>query len=132
MGRIRVLLADDHEAILDWVRITLSQDFDVVGAVTNGRDAVLEVQRLHPDVLILDISMPVLDGLQAASQLRSANHRVKVVFLTVNDDPDFIAAALSVGASGYVAKSNVDTDLVPAIREALRGHTYISQSLTGR
>lgn len=129
MGKIRVLLADDHEAILARVRAVLGEDFDIVGAVNNGRDAVEEVQRLDPDVLVIDISMPVLHGLQAVSQLRSSNRRTKVVFLTVHEDQDFVAAAFSAGASGYVTKSHVTTDLVPAIREALLGRTFVSQSI---
>jgi DNA-binding NarL/FixJ family response regulator len=129
MARIRVLLADDHEAIVARVHELLRRDFDVVGSVNNGQDALAEVQRLDPDVLVTDISMPVLDGLQAVSMLRSANLRAKVVFLTVHRDQDFVVAAFSAGASGYVAKSDVTTDLVPAIREALQGRTYVSQSI---
>jgi len=129
MGKIRVLLADDHEKILVQVRLTLGEDFDIVGAVDNGRDAIDAVRRLDPDVLVIDISMPVLDGLQAVSQLRSINHRAKVVFLTVHQDQDFVSAAFSVGGSAYVVKADVTTDLVPAIREALQGRTYISQSI---
>jgi DNA-binding NarL/FixJ family response regulator len=130
MRKIRVLLADDHESILAQVRLTLGEDFYVVGAVDNGRDAVDEVRRLDPDVLVIDISMPVLDGLQAVSQLRLINHRIKVVFLTVHEDQEFVAAAFSAGASGYVTKADVTTDLVPAIHEALEGRTFISQSIS--
>ena len=128
--KIRVLLADDHESILDQVRLTLGEEFYVVGAVDNGQDAVDEVRRLDPDVLIIDISMPLLDGLQAVSQLRSINHRTKVVFLTVHEDQEFIDAAFSAGGSGYVTKADVTTDLVPAIHEALEGRTFISQSVS--
>lgn len=130
MGQIRVLLADDHETILARVRVVLGGgDFDIVGAVNNGRDAVTEVKRLEPDVLVIDISMPILDGLQAVSQLRDASCRTKVVFLTVHEDQDFVAAAFSAGASGYVTKSRVTTDLVPAIRKVLQGQTYTSASI---
>jgi DNA-binding NarL/FixJ family response regulator len=129
MAKVRVLLADDHEEILARVRTTLGEEFEVVGAVKNGRDAVIEVQRLDPDVLVIDISMPVLNGLQAASRVRSTNPRTKVVFLTVHEDRDFVAAALSAGAVGYVTKSQLTTDLAPAIREAFEGHTYVSQSI---
>jgi DNA-binding NarL/FixJ family response regulator len=129
MSRIRVLLADDHEEVLARVRVILGEDFDIVGAVNNGRDAVEETERLHPDVLVIDISMPILNGLQAASQLRETNHRTKIVFLTVHEDPDFVAAALSAGASAYVTKEDVTTDLLPAIYEVLQGGTYISQSI---
>lgn len=130
MGKIRVLLADDHDAILARVQAVLVDDFDVVGAVKNGRDAVEEAHRLDPDVLVIDISMPVLDGLQAVSRLRSTNRRTKVVFLTVHEDPDYVVAAFSAGANGYVTKSRLTTDLVPAIREALEGHTFVSKSIT--
>jgi DNA-binding NarL/FixJ family response regulator len=126
-SRVRVLLADDHEAILTRVRALLDGDFDVVGAVSNGRDAVMEVQRLDPDVLVIGISMPILDGFQVVSQLGS-DRRTKVVFLTLHEDRDFVAAAFSVGASAYVIKSDAITDLVPAIREALEGRRYVSQS----
>jgi DNA-binding NarL/FixJ family response regulator len=128
MNKVRVLLADDHEAILAWVRTVLDEEFEVVGAVRNGRDAVTEVQRLDPDVLVIDISMPVLDGLRAASQI-SSNRRTKVVFLTLHNGRDFVAAAFSTGASAYVLKSEMATNLVPAIREALQGRTYISPSI---
>ena len=129
MGKIRVLLADDHETILSRVGIVLGEEFDIVGAVKNGRDAVVEARRLDPDVLVIDISMPILDGLQAVAQLRTTNCRIKVIFLTVHEDQDFVAAAFSAGASGYVTKSHLTTDLVPAIREALEGRTYVSQSI---
>src|SRR6516162_1782257 len=129
MGKLRVLLADDHETILARERSVLGEDFEIVGAVTNGRDAVEEVRRLYPDVLVIDISMPILDGLQAVSRLRQDNRRTKFVFLSVHEDQDFVDAAFAAGASGYVTKSHLTSDLVPAIREALSGHTYISKSI---
>jgi DNA-binding NarL/FixJ family response regulator len=129
MDKLRVVLADDHEAFLARVRSLLSEEFEIVAAVNNGRDAATEVQRLDPDVLVIDISMPVLDGLQAVSKLRSKKCRTKFVFLTVHEDSDFIAAAFSAGASGYVAKLHVNTDLVAAIHEALEGRTFVSQSI---
>jgi len=129
MGKVRVLLADDHETVLARIRSLLCKDFEVVGTVDNGRDAVAEVRRLDPDVLVIDISMPVMDGLQAASQLHRRSCRTKVVFLTVHEDRDYVDAALAVGASGYVTKSHVTSDLVPAIREAIVGHTYVSKSI---
>jgi DNA-binding NarL/FixJ family response regulator len=128
MNKVRVLLADDHEGMLARVRTVLAEDFDVVGAVKNGRDAVLEVDRLDPDVLVIDIAMPILDGLQAVSQM-CPHKRTKVVFLTVTDDQDFVAAAFSAGASAYVVKSELATDLVRAIREALEGRRFVSPSI---
>jgi DNA-binding NarL/FixJ family response regulator len=130
MAKTRVLLADDHDAIVARVRTVLGDEFEIVGAVNNGRDAVAEVKRLDPDILVIDISMPVLDGLQAVARLRSDNCRTKVVFLTVHEDQDFVDAAFSAGASGYVAKARVTSDLVPAIRQVLEGRTYISESIT--
>ena len=127
MPKVRVFLADDYDAILARVRALLGQEFDIVGTANNGRDAVGEVLRLDPDVVVIDIAMPILNGLQAASQLQSANCRAKIVFLTVHEDQDFVAAALSCGASGYVTKSHLTADLIPAIREALQGHTFVSQ-----
>ena len=129
MPKIRVLLADDHAAILDQVRLELGEDFDIVGSVRNGRDAVDAALRLNPDVLVTDISMPILDGLQAARHLRSSNCRTKIVFLTIHADPDFVAAALSTGAFGYVTKPHLSTDLIPAIREALAGHVFVSRAI---
>ena len=128
MVKTRILLADDHESILSQVRTVLGEEFEVVGTVKNGQDAVLGVQRLDPDVLVIDISMPVLNGLQAVSRLKSRNVRTKFVFLTVHEDEDYIAAAFSVGASAYVTKSNVTTDLVHAIREVLQGGTFVSRA----
>jgi DNA-binding NarL/FixJ family response regulator len=130
MAKIRVLLADDHKEILVRVRSILCEDFVVVGAVNNGRDAVMEVQRLDPDVLVIDISMPILDGLQAVSRLHCGTCRTKFVFLTVHEDQDYVDAALAAGASGYVTKSQITSDLVPAIREALNGRTFVSKSIT--
>lgn len=128
MSKIRILLADDHETIVARVRGILSEEFEIVGAVNNGRDAISEVERLDPDVLVIDISMPFLNGLQVMSELGS-ECRAKVVFLTVHEDPDFVDAALAAGASGYVVKEDVTTDLVPAIRATLEGRRYLSQSI---
>lgn len=128
MSKIRVLLADDHKTILARVRGILGEEFDVVGAVNNGRDAISEVERLDPDVLVIDISMPILNGLQVMSKLGSGC-RAKVVFLTVHQDPDFVATAFAAGASGYVVKEDVTTDLIPAIRATVEGRRYLSRSI---
>ena len=130
MSNIRVLLADDHRAVLEQVCKILSDDFEIVGKVNNGRDAIREAERLDPDVVVLDISMPVLNGLQAAQRLQAANLRAKVIFLTVHEDKDFVAAAFYAGASGYVTKADVDTDLIPAIQDVLEGRVYVSKSIT--
>src|SRR4051812_38286497 len=101
MGTYLILLTDDHGVILVGVLAEFSVEFEVVVKVNNGLENIAEVERLDPDVLVIDISMPMLDGLQAVSRLGS-NCRTKVVFLTVHEDPDFVAAAFSAGASGYV------------------------------
>jgi DNA-binding NarL/FixJ family response regulator len=128
VAKTRLLLADDNETMLAGLRQQLGEEFEIVGSVKDGEEAVSAVQRLDPDVLILDISMPVLDGLQAASLLRDAHCRTKIIFLTIHEQREYVSAAFSAGASGYVAKRN-RTDLVPAIREVLLGHTFMSPSL---
>jgi len=127
VARIRVLLADDHQALIARVCRLLGEEYEVVGVVENGSQAVDAVRTLNPDVLVIDISMPVLDGLQAARQLQKANCRTKIVFLTIHEDHDFVTAALGAGAVGYVTKACLATDLIPAILEAMQGHTFVSR-----
>jgi DNA-binding NarL/FixJ family response regulator len=131
VAKIRVVLADDHQGVTAKVRGVLGGDFEVVAAVTDGSQAVDAVIRLDPDVLVIDISMPVLDGLEAAARLQKANCRAKIIFLTIHEDQDYVTAALHVGACGYVTKSRLAADLVLAIRAALRGHTFVSQTVSG-
>jgi DNA-binding NarL/FixJ family response regulator len=129
VGKIRVVLADDHREVIAKVRGVLGDDFDILEAAENGRQAVTAVLALDPDVFVTDISMPVLNGLQAAQSIQKNNSRVKIIFLTIHEDRDFIAAAFSAGATGYVTKRRLSTDLVLAIQEAMRGHTFISNSI---
>jgi DNA-binding NarL/FixJ family response regulator len=129
MAKIRVVLADDHRAVLDTVRRTLADGFEVVAMAEDGNQAVAAVLKLDPDVLVTDISMPLLDGLQLAKRLQAAHCRTKIVFLTVHEDQDFVTAAFDAGASGYVTKLRLTIDLVPAIREALLGHTFVSRTV---
>jgi DNA-binding NarL/FixJ family response regulator len=128
MSRIQVLLADDNERILAHLRTVLEPEFEVVGTASTGVEAVMEVKRLKPHVLIIDISLPILNGLEAVARLRS-HSGTKAVFLTVHEGPDFLAAAFAAGASAYVAKADVNTDLVPAIRKVLQGGKFISRSI---
>jgi DNA-binding NarL/FixJ family response regulator len=129
MRKIRVLLADDNEGILAFVRNVLDEEFEVVGAVTNGRDAIAEVRRLAPDVLVIDISMPLLNGFEVVSRI-GTGCRTRCVFVTVHEEQALVAAAFAAGAGGYVAKSDITTDLIPAIHKVIEGHKYISNSIT--
>ena len=121
MAKVRVLLADDHGAMIARVRWQLGEEFDIVGTAGNGQEAIDAVLRLDPDVLVIDISMPLVDGFQAAARIRDAGCKTKVIFLTVHEGADFVSAAFSSGASGYVIKSRLSTDLAPAIQDALDG-----------
>jgi DNA-binding NarL/FixJ family response regulator len=119
--KIRVVLVDDHQQMVATVCQTLGEQFEVVSTVEDGKQAVNAVLTLDPDVLVIDISMPVLNGLQAAKQLQTANSRAKVIFLTIYESRDFLDAAFSAGAYGYVNKGRLSTDLIPAIHEAMLG-----------
>lgn len=126
---IRVLLADDHQAVLDRVVAVLSGEFTIVAAVTDSAEAVAAAARLHPDVLVFDVSMPGLNGFEAATDIRDAGSTAVVVFLTVHDEPAFLQAAWEAGALGYVCKPHVSSDLIPAIRAALDGRRFVSASI---
>lgn len=126
MNRPRILVADDHQPIQERVREILQTSYDVIGAVGNGIELVDEAKRLRPDVIVLDISMPGMTGIEAAHELREAGSAAKVVFLTVHERVEFVHACLAEGALGYVIKSRLNVDLIPAIQEALSGHRFIS------
>ncbi len=126
MGRIRVLLADDHGAMLDRVTDLLADECDVIGTAIDGRQALDAAQNLKPDVLVLDISMPVMNGIETARRLKEAGVKTRIVFLTVHDDPDFAGEALETGALGYVIKSRIVSDLVAAINEVHAGRSFVS------
>ncbi len=130
MNRPRVLLADDHSSVIERVSELLQAEFEVVGAVTNGKELVFESARLRPDVIVLDISMPELSGIEAAHELRSLGSTARIVFLTVQTRVEFVRACLAEGALGYVTKSRLATDLVPAIQDALSGHQFISPPIS--
>ena len=129
MGRARILLADDHEGMRDRVVRMLEREFEVLETVSDGGAVLEAAARLKPDICLMDISMPVLNGIEAAAQLKESGSRAKIIFLTIHEDPDFLVAALRAGASGYVVKPRMASDLRAAIKEVLAGHTYISSSL---
>jgi DNA-binding NarL/FixJ family response regulator len=126
----RVLLADDQEEMLAALVEMLKGDFQIVGTAENGMRVLELTPRLVPDIVVLDISMPAVNGIEAASRLRKEYSWVRVIFLTVHQDADFVVAAMSAGALGYVLKSCLATDLVPAIWKALEGRTFISPSIS--
>ncbi len=119
MNRPRVLIADDHQAILDRVSHQLLDDFEIVAAVSDGQAALDAILALKPDAVVLDISMPLMSGLEVASRLLTLLDPPRILFLTVHEDQDFIDAAERAGASGYVLKRNLCTHLIPALRNAL-------------
>jgi DNA-binding NarL/FixJ family response regulator len=129
VATITVLLADDNAAILSYLREELSKEFSIAGTVENGADAVRAVQIYDPDVLVLDISMPVLNGLQVATRLREIHPQTKILFLTVDEDPEYVSAGFAAGANGYVTKRRLTSDLVNAIREVAAGRIFLSPTL---
>ena len=129
MPRISLLLADDNHEVLADLRDELSKEFSIAGMVNNGDEAISDVYRLDPDILVLDINMPGLNGIQVASHLRDARVRTKVLFLSIHEQSEYISAAFSAGACGYVTKRHLATDLARAIREVFAGQTFLSPSL---
>ena len=123
---VRILLADDSPSMLQAARLILEPEFQIVGTVDDGEAVVEAMQSLEPDVLILDISMGLMNGLEAARLLTRIGSKAKIVFLTVHKDQEFVEEAFSAGAMGYVIKPRLGTDLLIAVREALMGHTFVS------
>jgi DNA-binding NarL/FixJ family response regulator len=123
-------MADDHLMLLEAFKAMLAPDFDIVGLVTDGRTLLEEFARLNPDVVLLDIGMPLLNGLDAGRQLKAQRRSVKLIYLTMNPDPDIAGEALRLGASGYVLKSSAAQELKQAIQEALRDRSYITPLIT--
>lgn len=131
MTRPRILIADDHLMLLDAFRALLEPEYEVVGTATDGRALLHECARLNPDVVLLDIAMPLLNGLDAGRQLKSQRRAIKLIYLTMNPDPDVAGEALRLGASGYLLKSSAARELKQAIQEVLRGRSYITSLITG-
>jgi DNA-binding NarL/FixJ family response regulator len=128
--RPRVLLADDHPMMLEGLRKLLSPDFEVVGAATNGR-ALLEAAEIRrPDLVITDISMPVIDGIAATRQLRELVPEARVLILSIHTEPSLVRAAFDAGAYGYLTKNAAPEEIGTAVREVLKGHFYLSPAVT--
>jgi DNA-binding NarL/FixJ family response regulator len=128
-SRPRVLIADDHSVVAEGLSSLLEKRYDVIGIVRDGRELLVKAPELKPDVVVLDISMPLLNGLDAAERLKSCLPQVKLVFLTMNDDPNLAAAALKLGSVGYVLKHTAASELLKAISEVLQGRAYITAKL---
>ena len=125
-----MLLADDHPAMLALTAAVLADECCVVGTVGNGCELLAEAERLHPDLIVLDITMPGLDGIEAARQLRRSHRPARLVFLTVHEDADFARAALDAGGLGYVVKARLASDLLLAIRAALADRRFVSPTIS--
>jgi DNA-binding NarL/FixJ family response regulator len=130
LRRARVLLADDHTLLLEAFQKLLTDECDVVAAVSDGRALISESVRLKPDVAVIDISMPLLNGIDAAKQLKETVPQTRIVFLTMNEDPDLAAEGFRVGASAYLLKRSAASELLTAIREVLRGRSYVTPLIT--
>ena len=128
-SRPRVLVADDHRAMLDSLVRLLSGEFEVVATVSDGLSAVATATRLEPDLLVLDIAMPGLNGIAAAARLKESGSMAKVVFVTNLRDREFVQGSLALGEVGFVVKDRLVADLLPAIRSVLAGQSFVSPSV---
>ncbi len=131
MTRAKILLADDHRIVAEGLRGLLEPDFELVGIVEDGRAMLEAVDKLKPDVVVADVSMPLLNGIEAVRQLKKKNKNIRVVMLTMHLDVTYAASAFEAGASGYVLKHSAPSELITAINSALMGRTYITPLLAG-
>lgn len=131
MSRARILLADDHKEMRDRVVRVLEKEFEMLDAVEDGQALLEAASELNPDLCLLDVSMPIVNGFEVASRLKQAGSKSKIVFLTIHEDLDFVRAAYDVGASGYVIKRRMASDLLKAIRAVLAGRTFTSSMAVG-
>jgi DNA-binding NarL/FixJ family response regulator len=128
--RTRIFLADDHSLLLEAFNKLLEPEYDVVGTATDGRQMLTMVRRLKPEVVILDISMPNLNGFDAGEKLKKISPDIKLVFLTVNEDPDMVTEAFRIGANGYLLKSSAAAELFQAIEAVRSGENYVTPKIT--
>lgn len=131
MKKTRVLLADDHKIVLEGLKRLLGEDLEVVGCVEDGRALVDQTAVLHPDVIVADISMPQLNGIEAARQIKRTDKNVKIVFLSMHQDVTYAVDAFEAGASGFVLKHSATTELITAIDEVMKGRTYVTPLIAG-
>jgi DNA-binding NarL/FixJ family response regulator len=128
-SRPRILIADDHNLVADLCKQLLEPEFDVIGILASGADLVRAALQLKPDAILVDIAMPVLNGIDAAAQIKPALRAVKIVYLTMNSDPELALHALDHGGSGYLLKTCAASELVIALRTVLAGKTYVASTL---
>jgi DNA-binding NarL/FixJ family response regulator len=131
MSKPRILLADDHRIMAEGLRSLIEPEFELVGIVEDGRALVDTAEKLRPDLIIVDISMPLLNGIEAVRQIKKTNRNIKVVFLTMHPDVTYAVCALEAGAQGYVLKHSAPAELTTAIRAALREKTFVTPLLAG-
>ena len=127
--RARLLLADDHPALLAVAATALQGECVVVGTVGDGRALLAAADRLNPDIVVLDITMPGINGIDAAREIQRSHPGIKIVFLTIHEDADYARAAFAAGGLGYVIKSRLASDLLPAVHAALEGHRFLSPTM---
>lgn len=130
MKRARIILADDHNLLVDAFKSLLQPHFDIVGTFADGHRLVQEASALAPDLIVLDIGMPIMNGLIAGQRLKQLMPRVKLIYLTMNQDPDLAAEAFRLGASGFLVKNSAGSELIHAINEALLARSYITPLMT--
>jgi DNA-binding NarL/FixJ family response regulator len=126
MKRLRLIMADDHTLVLAGFRKLLEADFDIVDVAEDGRSLVQAAEQLKPDVILLDISMPLLNGIEAARQIRMRAPNARLIFVTMHSNPDYVREAMRAGASGYLLKRSAASELVPAIRAVFAGNQYVT------
>ncbi|NOY65725.1 MAG: response regulator transcription factor [Nitrospirae bacterium] len=134
MGKIRVLIADDHSLVREGISafLRLCDDIEVVGEAADGKEAIEKTKKLHPDVILLDISMPVLGGIEATYEIKKIDPEAKVLILTQYDDSEYVSRLLKAGVSGYILKHAVGTDLISAIRAVAKGEVYLYSSIAAK
>lgn len=132
MSKPRVLIADDHRIFAEGLKRLLEEEFDIVEIVADGRQLVAAAEKLRPDAIVVDISMPMLNGIDAVQQIKKVQPEIKVVFLTMHPDVAYAVRAFKEGASGYVLKNAAPDELITAIREGLKGKTYVTPMIAGK
>lgn len=131
MKKPRVLLADDHKIVIEGLKNLLESEFEILGSVEDGRALVERASTLHPDVIVADVSMPLLNGIEAARQIKKIDATIKIVFLTMHPDAIYAANAFEAGASGFVLKHSASSELIRAIHEAIKGRTFVTPLIAG-